>query len=88
MKLGGLLVLKRLWTEYVMNVSLNKWIRQFHRWFAYPFIILILFLIFMRQTDVGIVLLRGQQVMVFIMAVTGGYLLLLPYLAKRKRDTR
>ena len=71
-----------------MNISVNKWIRQFHRWFAYPFIVLILLLIFMRQTDVGVFLLRGQQVMVFIMAVTGGYLLLLPYIAKRKRASR
>jgi hypothetical protein len=71
-----------------MSSSLNKWIRQFHRWFAYPFIILIILLIFMRQTDTGDVLLRIQQVMVFIMALTGCYLLLLPYLTKRRRAAR
>ena len=71
-----------------MNASLNKWIRQFHRWFAYPFIILILLLIFMRQTETGEVLLRVQQVMVLIMALTGCYLLLLPYLSKRRRAAR
>jgi hypothetical protein len=71
-----------------MSSSLNKWIRQFHRWFAYPFIILIVLLIFMRQTETGDVLLRVQQVMVFIMAITGCYLLLLPYLTKRKRTAR
>ena len=71
-----------------MNISVNKWFRQFHRWFAYPFIGLILLLIFMRQTDAGVYLLRGQQVMVFIMAVTGGYLLLLPYITKRRRAAR
>jgi hypothetical protein len=68
-----------------MPSSLNRWIRQFHRWFAYPFILLILLLVFLRQTETGTVLLRIQQVMVFIMALTGCYLLLLPYISKRKR---
>jgi len=71
-----------------MPSKLNRLIRQFHRWFAYPFIILILLLIFLRQTESGIVLLRVQQVMVLIMALTGCYLLLLPYLSKRKRGAR
>ena len=71
-----------------MPKSLNKWVRQFHRWFAYPFILLILLLIFLRQTETGTVLLRIQQAMVFVMALTGCYLLLLPYLTKRKRGIR
>ena len=71
-----------------MSSFLNKWVRQFHRWFAYPFVILILLLIFLRQTDTGNILLRVQQVMVFIMAITGCYLLLLPYLSKRRRASR
>ena len=71
-----------------MPASLNKWIRQFHRWFAYPFLILILLLIFLRQSDAGSILLRIQQAMVFIMALTGCYLLLLPYLTKRRRAAR
>ena len=71
-----------------MSSSLNKWVRQFHRWFAYPFVILIVLLIFMRQSETGDVLLRIQQVMVFIMAITGCYLLLLPYLTKRRRAAR
>lgn len=71
-----------------MTASLNKWVRQFHRWFAYPFVILILLLILMRQTETGDVLLRIQQAMVFIMALTGCYLLLLPYLTKRRRTAR
>lgn len=71
-----------------MSSTLNRWVRQFHRWFAYPFIILILLLISMRQTPAGEILLRIQQVMVFIMALTGAYLLLLPYLARRRRSTR
>lgn len=71
-----------------MSSSLNKWVRQFHRWFAYPFVLLIILLIFLRQTDTGDVLLRIQQVMVFIMALTGCYLLLLPYLTKRRRAAR
>jgi hypothetical protein len=68
-----------------MSVSLNKWVRKFHRWFAYPFLLLIILLIFMRSTETGEILLRVQQVMVFVMAITGCYLLLLPYISKRKR---
>ncbi|KPK91997.1 MAG: hypothetical protein AMJ88_12050 [Anaerolineae bacterium SM23_ 63] len=71
-----------------MSSFLNKWVRQFHRWFAYPFVVLILLLIFLRQTDTGSVLLRVQQAMVFIMAITGCYLLLLPYISKRRRASR
>ncbi|HEY70167.1 MAG TPA: hypothetical protein G4O08_06245 [Anaerolineae bacterium] len=68
-----------------MRLSLNQWVRQFHRWFAYPFVILILLLIFLRQSDTGAILLRIQQGMVLVMALTGCYLLLLPYLTKRRR---
>jgi hypothetical protein len=71
-----------------MNPSLNKWTRQLHRWFAYPFVILIVLLVFMRETEVGVALLRIQQGMVLVMAVTGSYMLLLPYLSKRKRAAR
>ena len=71
-----------------MNRFLNKWTRQIHRWFAYPFIVLVLAIIFSRQTDIGMVLTRVQQAMVLVMAVTGAYLLILPYYSKRWRTIR
>ncbi len=71
-----------------MRSSLNRWVRQFHRWFAYPFVLLIILLIFMRQSEAGAVLLRIQQAMVLVMALTGCYMLLLPYLTKRRRARR
>jgi hypothetical protein len=71
-----------------MSPPLNKWTRQLHRYFAYPFLALILLLIFMRETDTGALLLRIQQGMVFVMALTGCYMLLLPYLSKRRRAAR
>jgi hypothetical protein len=71
-----------------MSRSLNKWVRKLHRWFAYPFLLLIILLIFMRQTEYGDIFLRIQQVMVLVMALTGCYLLLLPYFAKRKRTKK
>jgi hypothetical protein len=71
-----------------MRLSLNQWVRQFHRWFAYPFVVLILLLIFLRQSDTGAILLRIQQGMVLVMALTGCYLLLLPYLTRRRRAAR
>ena len=71
-----------------MSSRLNKWVRQFHRWFAYPFIFLIILLLALRQTQTGETLLRAQQVMVLIMALTGLYLLVLPYLTKWRRSSR
>jgi hypothetical protein len=71
-----------------MTHSLHKWTRQIHRWFAYPFVVLIVLLLFMRQTEAGSVLLRVQQAMVLVMALTGCYMLALPYLARRKRAAR
>jgi hypothetical protein len=71
-----------------MTHSLHKWTRQVHRWFAYPFVVLIVLLLFMRQTEAGSVLLRVQQAMVLVMALTGCYMLALPYLARRKRAAR
>jgi uncharacterized protein YybS (DUF2232 family) len=70
-----------------MRSILNRWVRQFHRWFAYPFIVLIILLLLMRQTQVGEILLRIQQFMVLIMALTGLYMLLLPYLTKWRRSS-
>ncbi len=71
-----------------MSTALNKWTRQLHRWFAYPFVVLVLLLLFMRQTELGAVLQRIQQGMVLVMALTSCYLLLLPYLTKRRRASR
>jgi hypothetical protein len=71
-----------------MSPSLNRWTRQLHRYFAYPFLTLILLLLFMRETDTGAALLRVQQGMVFVMALTGCYMLLLPYLSRRRRAAR
>jgi hypothetical protein len=68
-----------------MSASINKWVRKFHRLFAYPFLLLIILLIILRQTESGEMLLRIQQGMVFVMAVTGCYLLLLPYIKRRRR---
>jgi hypothetical protein len=42
----------------------------------------------LRQTEVGGVLVGVQQALVFVMALTGGYLLLLPYVVRRKQAAR
>ena len=52
---------------------------------ALPFIVLLLTLIFIRGTHVGDVAQRVQQIMMLAMAITGGYLLLLPYMVKWQR---
>jgi hypothetical protein len=69
-------------------VRYNKWVRRFHRWLAIPFIAVIVLLLILRQTEVGGVLVGVQQALVFVMALTGGYLLLLPYVVRRKQAAR
>ena len=71
--------------EKIMNKFLNKWLRKFHRWLVLPFIILLLTVIFTRGTTLGDTAQRIQAVLMIIMAISGAYLWLLPYLAKWQR---
>ncbi len=69
-----------------MTKFLNKWLRQFHRWLALPFIALLLTVIFTRGTTLGDLAQRIQAPLMIIMAITGAYLWLLPYWAKWQRQ--
>ena len=71
-----------------MTKFLNKYLRKFHRWLALPFITIIIVLAVSRGTQVGDVAQRMQQVMMLILAVSGAYLFLLPYLTKWQRQRR
>jgi hypothetical protein len=68
-----------------MNKFLNKWLRKFHRWLVLPFIALLLTVIFTRDTALGDTAQRIQAVLMIIMAISGAYLWLLPYLTKWRR---
>lgn len=69
-----------------MSKFFNKWFRKFHRWLALPFAILLLTIIFTRDTQIGVIAQRIQGPIMIVMAITGLYLFLLPYLTKWKRQ--
>lgn len=71
-----------------MSKFLNKYVRKFHRWLALPFVVLIIALLLTRNTSVGFTAQRAQQVLMLMMAVTGLYLFVLPWWAKRRRRER
>jgi uncharacterized iron-regulated membrane protein len=71
-----------------MTKILNKWLRRFHRWLALPFIALLLIVIFSRGTAAGDIAQRVQAPLMIIMALSGAYLWLLPYLTKWQRNRR
>ena len=73
--------------------SLNKWTRQTHRWVAIPTFLLIPLMVFIRFTKGAYIQLPSQFEMVqsllmLYLAITGAYLFLAPYLAKRRRNKR
>lgn len=68
-----------------MDKFLRKWLRRLHRWLAIPIFALLLVVIFTHGTNLGNTAQRIQQPIMLIMAITGCYLFLLPYLTKWKR---
>ena len=71
---------------------MNKWTRQIHRWFAVPTLILIPLAVFSKFSG-GLFHLppqfeQFQSLLMLLLAITGGYLYLIPYLAKRNRKKR
>lgn len=71
-----------------MTKFLNRWLRQFHRWLALPFVALLLIVVLTRGTAIGDAAQRVQGPVMVIMAISGGYLWLLPYLVKWQRALR
>lgn len=69
-----------------MTKFLNKSMRKFHRWLALPFLVLFLLVLVGRDTPLGWVAQRSQQILMLTLLITGLYLFLLPYWARwRKR---
>lgn len=68
--------------------SLNQWLRKIHRWLVIPFVLIVIAMLFTRETPIGDMVQRVQQILMFAMIFTGGYLYLLPYLTKRQRARR
>lgn len=77
-----------------MTKFLSKWLRKFHRWIAVPTAILIPVLFSARlfggteMTDTLGKLEKIPSFLMLLMAVSGTYLFLLPYIAKSKRNKK
>ena len=76
-----------------MTKFLNRYMRKFHRWLALPIAILIPVFFVLRlmpiSGEIGQVLLKAQsvqQILILVLALTGAYLFILPYLTKWRRQ--
>ncbi len=71
---------------------MNKWTRQIHRWFALPTLILIPLAVVSKFSGGAFHLPpqfeQFQSLLMLLLAITGGYLYLIPYLAKKNRNKR
>ncbi len=77
-----------------MTKWLSKWLRKFHRWIAVPTAIaipavLILKLVGSKELmEIWQKLEKIQSILMLIMALSGAYLFLIPYIAKGQRKKR
>ncbi len=75
-----------------MTKFFNKWTRIFHRWVALPTLILIPLAVIAKFSG-GKDLLPSQveqfqSILMLLLALSGAYLYLIPYLAKWRRKKR
>lgn len=72
----------------------NKWLRKTHRWLAIPMFILVPISVVLKVSGNGAVMAAipqwevVQSLAMLFLVITGGYLFLLPYFSKRKRNQR
>ncbi len=72
----------------------NKWLRKIHRWLALPTLVLIPISVVLKVSGNGHVMAAvpqweiAQSLLMLLLAITGGYLYLIPYLSKRSRSKR
>ncbi|MBT3390472.1 MAG: hypothetical protein HN413_08680 [Chloroflexi bacterium] len=76
-----------------MKKFFNKWTRVFHRWIALPTLILIPLAVIAKFSGDGAVHLppqleQAQSILMLLLAISGAYLYLIPYLAKWARNKR
>lgn len=76
-----------------MTKFFNKWTRIFHRWIAAPTIILIPIAVVTKFTGDGaehlpVQLEQFQSILMLLLAISGTYLYLIPYVVKWQRNQR
>lgn len=65
-----------------MSKFFKIYIRKLHRWLAVPTIILIPLIIITNKTTANFQVQKFQQIFMFALAITGLYLLILPWWSK------
>ena len=76
-----------------MTKFFNKWTRKIHRWIAIPTAILIPIAVIVKFSGGAIGHLppqfeQFQSILMLLLAISGAYLLLVPYIAKQQRKNR
>jgi len=76
-----------------MSKFFNKWTRIFHRWIAIPTLIIIPLAVISKFTGGGAEHLppqieQFQSILMLLLAISGAYLYLIPYLARWRRNKR
>ena len=76
-----------------MTKFLNRWLRKIHRWISVPTFLSIPLMLFIRVTKGAYITAppqfeMGQQLLIFLLALSGAYLYLIPYIVKAQRKRR
>lgn len=77
-----------------MTKFLSKWFRKFHRWIAVPTALLILGAVIIKFIGNPQIVATWEKLdkipslLMLIMAISGSYLFLLPYIVKSKRKKK
>jgi hypothetical protein len=74
-----------------MTKVFSKWFRKFHRWIAVPTALLIPVAVIIKLVGSPEVIAAWEKldkipsILMLVMAISGAYLFLLPYIVKRQR---
>ncbi len=76
-----------------MTKFFNVWSRKFHRWIAIPTLILIPLAVISKFAGKSVAhfppqIEQFQSILMLLLAISGAYLYLIPYIAKRRRTKR
>ena len=77
-----------------MTKTLNKWFRKFHRWIAVPTALLIPVAVIIKLIGSPQIVEAWEKldkipsILMLVMAISGAYLFLLPYIVKVQRKKK
>jgi hypothetical protein len=77
-----------------MTKFLSKWLRKFHRWIAVPTALLIPIAVIIKLVGSPEIIAAWEKldkipsILMLVMAISGAYLYLLPYIVKGQRKNK